>query len=108
MVSSCFSHVWFFADIPHVLKNVRNHILDDGLYIGVRDLDNNRPVIDKALMVKLVEDAAGPEFKMCCKLTAEHTTVRVFCLFLCFRMIPMYAFFWFSSVSATWTALYYV
>ena len=70
-----FSHIWFFADVPHALKNIRNHVLDDGLYLPQQS--GTRPVLDKALLAELVKVAAEPEFKMCFKLTEQHINVRM-------------------------------
>ena len=71
-------HIWFFADVPHALKNIRNHVLDDGLYLPPPAGTADTPVLDRALLTELVTVAAEPEFKMCFRLTDKHINVRSF------------------------------
>ncbi|KAF0297805.1 Transposable element P transposase [Amphibalanus amphitrite] len=63
--------VWFFADVPHCLKNLRNHILDDGLYLGCGG-DRGDPVVDSDLMEELAREVSATEFTVNRKLTALH------------------------------------
>lgn len=59
-------------DIPHALKNLRNHILDHGLRLA------NGKILDKALLDKLV-DENRTEMKLCPKISKTHITV-IYCL----------------------------
>ncbi|CAL8129621.1 unnamed protein product [Orchesella dallaii] len=54
--------IYMFADIPHMLKLIRNHLLDDGF------ITNNGTVIDRRVFQTLVNSAAG-ELTVCPKLT---------------------------------------
>ncbi|CAL8104550.1 unnamed protein product [Orchesella dallaii] len=45
--------IYIFADIPHMLKLIRNHLLDDGF------VTNNGTVIDRRVFQSLVNSAAG-------------------------------------------------
>ena len=53
--------IHFFADMPHLIKLLRNHLLDQGIY-----LSENR-VIDKEVLEKLI-DADSSELKLAPKL----------------------------------------
>ena len=76
-LDTVYSHIWFFADVPHVMKNIRSHVLDDGLYLSGPRTADETPVLDRSLLMELVKVAAGNEFKMCFKLTERHITVRI-------------------------------
>ena len=62
------SKIFFFADIPHVLKLYRNHILDSGIQcFGY--------VLDKQLIEKLLLRDTS-ELKICHRLSLKHMDVR--------------------------------
>ena len=63
--------IFFFADFPHILKNLRNHCLDHGLEIP----GNNKCTVDRALFEMLLA-SHGKEYKMCHKVSDGHITVR--------------------------------
>ena len=45
--------IWFFADVPHVLKNLRNHVLDDGLYLPKEPGSLERVIVlDKPMLLR--------------------------------------------------------
>ncbi|KAF0291149.1 Transposable element P transposase [Amphibalanus amphitrite] len=70
-------HIWFFADVPHVLKNIRNHVLDDGLYLPKEPGSTEKVIVlDKLILQELIKVASGSEFKMCFKLTDKHITAK--------------------------------
>ena len=56
-------HIWFFADVPHALQNIRNHVRDDGLYLTPPAGTADTPVLGRALLTELVTVAADPELK---------------------------------------------
>ncbi|KAF0289264.1 hypothetical protein FJT64_001295 [Amphibalanus amphitrite] len=63
--------VWFFADVPHCMKNLRNHILDDGLHLSRGD-DRGEPVVDADLLEETVKVVSTPEFTVGRKLPPLH------------------------------------
>ena len=66
---TCYDRkIFFFADIPHVIKLYRNHVLDSGIeYCGSK--------IDKSLIEQiLLKDQS--ELKICHKLSVRHLDVR--------------------------------
>lgn len=65
--------VFLFPDVPHSIKNLRNHILDDGMIYKPA----NGPDIKmgKEDFLKLLEVDSG-DFLYCHKLTIEHIEVR--------------------------------
>ena len=58
--------IYFFPDVPHLLKLCRNHILDKGLRIY--DEDGNSHDLTKLDFQRMIE-RDGQEFKVCLKLT---------------------------------------
>ena len=78
MRTCCLSiRIWFMADVPHLLKNVRNHVLDQGLYCGGRTMVGQQPDLGRELLEDLLETTASDEFKMCHKLTDKHIKVGI-------------------------------
>ena len=61
--------VWAFCDVPHALKLLRNHLLDEG-YI----LESGK-VVNKEVLEKLVTDNSKFDLKYCHKLTIDHLLV---------------------------------
>ena len=61
------SNVFFFADVPHLLKLTRNHVLDHGLKTPTGTLD-------KLLFEKLVASDSN-ELKLCPKLNRSHIDI---------------------------------
>ncbi|KFM69485.1 Transposable element P transposase, partial [Stegodyphus mimosarum] len=56
-------NIYFFADAPHLLKLIRNWLLDTGFVLS----DNS----SKTPLLELLKINAG-EYKVCCKLTETH------------------------------------
>lgn len=56
--------VWIFADMPHYLKLLRNHLLDTGLVL------KDGTVINKDLLIEVL-NKDGKEVKLCYKLKPE-------------------------------------
>ncbi|KAF0291655.1 Transposable element P transposase [Amphibalanus amphitrite] len=61
--------IFTFADVPHLLKLLRNHILRQGLQLP------GGPVIDKKVFCNLLEKD-NSEFRLCHFLKWKHITVR--------------------------------
>ena len=59
------------------MKNLRNHILDDGLHIP-REGDRGEPVVDADLLEETVKVVSTPEFTVGRKLSPLHVHVSVF------------------------------
>ncbi|KFM75205.1 Transposable element P transposase, partial [Stegodyphus mimosarum] len=75
-LESSFTHpdnsgkrVWVFADVPHLLKLLRNHFLDDGLTLPGNKLITKEP-IERLLSTDC------KEVRICPKLSASHITVK--------------------------------
>lgn len=62
-------NIWVFADFPHLIKLLRNHILDHGIKLPCGK------IIEKAIFEKLLEADSG-ELKICPKLSWSHIQVR--------------------------------
>jgi hypothetical protein len=60
--------IFAFFDVPHALKNVRNHILDNGLKLPSGN------VLNKHIFMNLLKKDAE-EYKICHKLTYAHINV---------------------------------
>lgn len=60
--------IWVFADVPHMIKLLRNHLLDDGIILP------RGKCINKSLFEKLLSLDCG-EIKLCPKLTPGHVNV---------------------------------
>ncbi|KAF0305880.1 Transposable element P transposase [Amphibalanus amphitrite] len=58
-----------FADIPHMLKLLRNHIMDEGVRL------RSGAVLNKSMFVKLL-GVDNAEFRLCHKLTMRHVTAE--------------------------------
>lgn len=63
--------IFAFYDIPHALKNIRNHIIDEGLVLS------DGSIIDKNLFTKLTLANPG-EMKLCPKLTDKLIGVCIY------------------------------
>lgn len=61
--------IFVFADVPHLLKLIRNHFLDDGFII-------NGKVITKQPLIELLEKNKDKDLKIAPKLTSDHLTVK--------------------------------
>lgn len=57
------------------MKNLRNHILDDGLFLGGDD--RSEPALDSDLLEEVVKVVSAPEFTVNRKLTPLHVHVSV-------------------------------
>ena len=49
-------NVYVFADVPHCLKNLRNHVVDDGVVFGMGKLSPDGCKIDSKTMRQLVNE----------------------------------------------------
>jgi len=61
--------VWVFADFPHLLKLLRNHLLDKYFTLA----DGTR--IDKSVLERILQ-CSRDDLKICYKLTAKHLKVE--------------------------------
>lgn len=61
--------VWVFADIPHMLKLLRNHLIDQGFLLPTQT------IINKSTLEKLVSHN-GTELKLCPKLNNTIINLR--------------------------------
>ena len=57
--------IWWFHDVPHLLKLIRNHFLDDGFVLP------SGTIVSKQDMTNLL-DKLGPEVTIAFKLTDRH------------------------------------
>ena len=62
------SRIFFFADVPHLLKLIRNHVLDEGVTSGGVKLDLN--------LFRDLLDADSAELKLCPKLGDGHIEIK--------------------------------
>ena len=60
--------IYFFPDVPHLLKRLRDHILDKGVHI--RSENGMSSELRKSDFQNMI-DSDGDEFKVCLKLTNE-------------------------------------
>ena len=63
-----FSKIWFLFDVPHALKNIRNHILDKGLHLP------DGSILNKQIYQNLL-NVVGSEFSVCHKISQRHLDV---------------------------------
>jgi hypothetical protein len=63
--------VWCFADVPHVLKLLRNHFLDSGFRLPSGTIINKQTI-------QMLLDKDGEELKIAHKLTPRHINVTGF------------------------------
>lgn len=61
--------VYVFADVPHLVKLIRNHFLDKDFTIGDK-------IVNKAPLIELYEKTSKFDLKIAHKLTEEHLKVR--------------------------------
>ncbi|CAG7825644.1 unnamed protein product, partial [Allacma fusca] len=59
------TRVYVFADIPHCLKNIRNHLLDQGVLLP------DKTLIDKSFLRNILQKNEQ-ELKLCPKLSLSH------------------------------------
>ncbi|KAF6216710.1 hypothetical protein GE061_001056 [Apolygus lucorum] len=62
-------NVWGFCDVPHSLKLIRNHIIDDGFQLE----DGN--TVNKAAFEQLIETQSHGDLKYAHKVTLQHILV---------------------------------
>ena len=68
-VEATISGHYFFPDVPHLLKRLRDHILDKGVHI--RSENGMSSELRKSDFQNMI-DSDGDEFKVCLKLTNEN------------------------------------
>jgi len=61
--------IWVFADFPHLLKLLRNHLLDQGFTLQ----DGTK--IDKPVLERLLR-STNDDLRICHKITAKHINVE--------------------------------
>lgn len=61
--------IWAFCDIPHVLKLLRNHLLDEGFLL------TSGKKVSKDILVKLVNHQKDNDLKFTYKITESHLLV---------------------------------
>ena len=67
--------VFIVPDVPHCLKNLRNHTLDDELVI--KKSDGNFVTLTKEHFSRLIErDSECGDFRLCYKLSKYHLDVK--------------------------------
>ena len=64
--------VYIFPDVPHCMKNLRNHTLDYGMVIMCSD--ESLVYVTKDLFARLIA-CDGVSFKLCHKVTPYHREV---------------------------------
>ena len=63
--SSLKNPVFFFADFPHKLKLLRNHVLDQGIYLS------SGYYLSKLIFQKILQ-MVNSDLKLCYKITSAH------------------------------------
>ena len=56
-------NIYFFADVPHCIKNLRNHVIDDGVIFGVGKFNPEGTNVDVEVMRELVNNNGDGELK---------------------------------------------
>ena len=65
--------IYIFPDVPHCLKNLRNHTLDYGIVI--KQSDDHQISLKKEDFQTLIEADDG-DFRLCFKLNMNHINVK--------------------------------
>lgn len=61
--------VYVLADVPHLMKLIRNHFVDDGFYV-----DGN--MLTKSILEELIEKAGSSDLRITFKISKEMLNVR--------------------------------
>jgi hypothetical protein len=61
------NNIWVFPDMPHLLKLLRNHFLDEGIKFS------DGQTVEKSIVESVIEEQ---ELKLCPKLSTHLTTVK--------------------------------